>query len=77
LRQLFAGVELGFPMKNAYTVVQPFRATTAISGRDRQFLPGEAVLCDPAQAGETVIIEVGPPSNRVANGKMKDWFSDV
>jgi hypothetical protein len=45
-------------MKNAYTVVQPFRATTAISGRDRQFLPGEAVLCDPAQAGETVIIEV-------------------
>jgi hypothetical protein len=45
-------------MKNVYIVVQQFGATAAISGRERQFLPGEILFCDPALSGETVIIEV-------------------
>jgi hypothetical protein len=44
-------------MTNPYSVIKTFRATTAISGRERQFEPGETVLCDPALPGETVIVE--------------------
>jgi len=45
-------------MKNLYRVVHPFAAATAISGRDRDFRPGELLDCDPSQEGGTVILEV-------------------
>ena len=72
-------------MKNAYIVVQQFGTTAALSGRERQFLPGETLFCDPALSGETVIIEGDEflfltdrsPSKPVANGKMRDSFFDV
>jgi hypothetical protein len=44
-------------MTNPYSVVKAFRTTTAISGRERQFKPGDTFLCDAALPGETVIVE--------------------
>jgi hypothetical protein len=41
-----------------YEVVKPFKATTAISGRERCFEPGETFSCDSARPGENVVIEV-------------------
>jgi hypothetical protein len=41
-----------------YTVTRPFTATSAISGRERQFEPGDSFLCDFGQSGATVAIEV-------------------
>jgi hypothetical protein len=50
-------VEATEGMKNLYSVIQPFTAKTAISGRERKFLPGEDFMCDPAKPGETITIE--------------------
>jgi hypothetical protein len=44
-------------VKNLYSVIQPFTAKIAISGRERKFLPGEDFECDPAKPGETITIE--------------------
>jgi hypothetical protein len=44
-------------MKNLYVAVRPFTATTAISGRERQFQPGETFVCDAALPGDDAIIE--------------------
>ena len=44
-------------MENLYEVIRPFEATTAISGRERQFLPGETSACDLGRPGESIIIE--------------------
>jgi hypothetical protein len=41
-----------------YMVTRPFTATSAISGRERQFEPGDSFLCDSGQSGATVTIEV-------------------
>jgi hypothetical protein len=41
-----------------YTVTRPFTATSAISGRDRQFEQGDSFLCDSGQSGATVTIEI-------------------
>jgi hypothetical protein len=43
-------------MENLYEAIGPFKTTTAISGRERRFQPGESFVCDPALPGETVII---------------------
>lgn len=40
-----------------YGVIRPFKAMTAISGRERQFQLGETFLYDTGQAGTTVTIE--------------------
>lgn len=45
------------PMKNLYTVVRPFTAKAAISGRKRQFQPGETFLCDPTGDDARIVIE--------------------
>ena len=45
-------------MTRAFSVVHAFNATNAISGRQREFKPGETLLCDPGQADGTVTIEI-------------------
>jgi len=47
----------GFSVKKLYRADQPFNAKAAISGRMRQFQPGETFLCDPSQTGPIVVIE--------------------
>jgi hypothetical protein len=42
----------------AFSVVHSFKATNMISGREREFMPGETVLIYPGQADETVTIEI-------------------
>lgn len=44
-------------MQNLYRVKKPFRATTAISGRDHEFHTGETFLSDPRQDEKLVTIE--------------------
>jgi hypothetical protein len=44
-------------MENLYEVIRPFKAMAGISGRERQFLPGETFICDRALPGETIIID--------------------
>jgi hypothetical protein len=44
-------------MKNLYSVVQPFEAKAAISGREHKFLTGEDFECDPARPGDIIMIE--------------------
>jgi hypothetical protein len=44
-------------MKNLYSVVQPFEAKAAISGREHKFLTGEDFICDPAKPGDIIMIE--------------------
>jgi hypothetical protein len=46
-------------MKQEYKVVRAFAATTPISGTQRQFSPGEIVVCDTKQSGSTLTLEVG------------------
>ena len=46
-------------MKQEYKVVQAFAATTPISGTQKQFSPGEMVVCDVKQRGSTLTLEVG------------------
>jgi len=41
-----------------YSVIQPFKAMTPISGRERQFQPGETFLYDTGQTGAIITIEV-------------------
>jgi hypothetical protein len=45
-------------MPQKYIVTRPFKATSAISGREREFKPGDWFLCDSGQRGETITIEV-------------------
>jgi len=45
-------------MEHKYSVIQAFKATEPISGRERQFGPGEIVLFHTGQAGSTITIEV-------------------
>jgi hypothetical protein len=52
-----APLELSIPMENLCEVIRPFRVMAGISGRERQFLPSETLVCDPALSGETIIIE--------------------
>ena len=40
-----------------YSVNRPFKAMTAVSGRERHFQPGETLLFDTGQTGATVTIE--------------------
>ncbi|HXX21105.1 MAG TPA: hypothetical protein VEJ46_17010 [Candidatus Acidoferrum sp.] len=44
-------------MKGLYSVAEPFKAMTAVSGRERQFRLGESFLCDPEQNDAKVVIE--------------------
>lgn len=46
-------------MKQEYKVVQAFAATAPISGTQRQFSPGEILVCDAKQSGSTLTLEVG------------------
>lgn len=46
-------------MKQAYKVIQSFAATAPISGTERQFSPGEIIVCDTKQSGSTLTLEVG------------------
>ena len=45
-------------MTRAFSVVRPFKATNAISGREREFKPGETLLSDPGQGDGNVTIEI-------------------
>jgi hypothetical protein len=44
-------------MTQPYSVIQGFRATEPISGRERQFEVGDTVLYDIGQAGTPITIE--------------------
>jgi hypothetical protein len=44
-------------MTRAFTVVQPFKAENAISGREREFKPGEKLISDSAKGEMIVTIE--------------------
>jgi hypothetical protein len=44
-------------MTLAYSVVEAFKARSAISGRERQFKPGETLLSEAKKSGPTVTIE--------------------
>jgi hypothetical protein len=46
-------------MKQEYKVTRPFTALAPISGAPRQFASGEIVVCDTAQNGPTLTLEVG------------------
>jgi hypothetical protein len=46
-------------MKQEYKVTRPFTALSPISGAQRQFDAGEIVVCDAAQNGSTLTLEVG------------------
>ena len=43
-------------MKLLYRVVQPFKASAAISGRERQFVPDETFFVDSGQTGASLLI---------------------
>jgi len=43
-------------MQLLYRVVRPFAAKAAISGRQREFVPGETFFVDSGQADESVLI---------------------
>jgi hypothetical protein len=45
-------------MTRAYSVVHAFKATNAISGREREFKPGETLLSDRNQTNGNVTIEI-------------------
>jgi hypothetical protein len=40
-----------------YLVTRTFEATHAISGRQHRFLPGDTLLCDTGQTGQTITIQ--------------------
>jgi len=44
-------------MTLAYTVVRPFIASSAISGRKRKFEPGEVIRYHTDESGATITIE--------------------
>jgi hypothetical protein len=44
-------------MKFRFSVVRPFKAVRPISGTERQFEPGEFVVRDTGQHGETIALE--------------------
>jgi hypothetical protein len=46
-------------MKQEYKVIRAFVATVPIAGTERQFSPGEIVVCDTKQKGSTLTLEVG------------------
>jgi hypothetical protein len=50
--------EVIFNMTLQFSVVQAFKAKSAISGRERQFEPGETLLADSGQTGPNATIEV-------------------
>jgi len=45
-------------MRQEYKVIQPFAAVAPISGAQRQFMPGEIVVCDKAQSDSRLTLEV-------------------
>jgi hypothetical protein len=45
-------------MKQEYRVIRSFTAAEPISGDQKKFTPGDIVICDLAQAGSTLTIEV-------------------
>jgi hypothetical protein len=46
-------------MRQEYEVIRPFTAVAPISGAQQQFTAGEIVVCDAAQSGTTLTLEVG------------------
>jgi hypothetical protein len=42
----------------SFSVVHSFKATNMISGREREFMPGETLLSYPGQPDGTVTIEI-------------------
>jgi hypothetical protein len=46
-------------MRLEYNVILPFTAVAPISGAQQQFAVGEIVVCDTAQSGSTLTLEVG------------------
>jgi hypothetical protein len=46
-------------MRQEYKVIQPFTATEPISGNQQKFTPGDIVVCDAAQSGSTLTLEIG------------------
>lgn len=45
-------------MKQEYRVIQPFTSTEPISGGQKKFAPGDIVICDVAEGGPTLTLEV-------------------
>jgi hypothetical protein len=45
-------------MRLEYIVIRPFAAEVPISGARKQFVPGDRVLCDAAQGGPVVTVEI-------------------
>jgi hypothetical protein len=46
-------------MLHEFEVIRPFTALAPISGDERKFTEGEIVVCDMAQSGSTLTLEVG------------------
>jgi hypothetical protein len=46
-------------VKQEYKVIQSFAATEPISGNQKKFAPGETLVCDKAEEGPTLTLEVG------------------
>jgi hypothetical protein len=44
-------------MMQEYKVMRPFAAAAPISGTQREFRPGEIVVCDKKQSGSVLTIE--------------------
>jgi hypothetical protein len=44
-------------MMGAYSVIRAFKATSPISGLERQFKPSDTLICETGQDGATVTFE--------------------
>lgn len=44
-------------MMQLYKVIRPFAAAAPISGSQREFRPGEIIVCDTKQSGSTLTLE--------------------
>jgi hypothetical protein len=45
-------------MRREFKVIRPFTAVAPISGAQQKFAVGEIVVCDTAQSGSTLTLEV-------------------